>query len=178
MVKEIVDIIADAAKKVPEKYLKLETTYEPSGIVRERVFCYELYHQIRLILGDSETLTLNGEIDKSGHKDFDKGDQKNPDFVFHIPGEHKGNTIVMEVKGKVVKDDIDKDFKTITTFISKYSYKSGIFLLYNHTLKEMMSKMEKHLSELIDSDLAKKIFIITLPKAHEIEFFGSLNDLK
>ena len=43
------NILLEALEKVGIKYYKLETTYEPSGVVRERVFCYELYHQIRCL---------------------------------------------------------------------------------------------------------------------------------
>lgn len=129
--------ITEALDKVESPYFKLETTYEPAGIVRERVFCYELYHQLRLALKDDSGLTLNGEIDKRGHVDFAMEHRKNPDFVFHVPGQHEGNTIVMEVKGRIDKPaDIVKDFKTITTFIDKYQYQLGIFLLYNHSFAE------------------------------------------
>ena len=130
--------ITEALDKVESPYFKLETTYEPTGIVRERAFCYELYHQLRLALKGDSGLTLNGEIDKRGHDDFAKEHRKNPDFVFHIPGQHKGNTIVMEMKGRVDKPDgIIKDFHTITTFVDKYQYQLGIFLLYNHSFGEL-----------------------------------------
>ena len=54
--KEILDIIYKSAEQVTQNYFKLTTTYEPSGIVRERVFCYELYHQLRLVLGNNHLL--------------------------------------------------------------------------------------------------------------------------
>ena len=79
-------------------FSNLKTTYEPSGIVRERAFCYELYHQLRLVQGEEHILTLNGEIDKRGHMDYENIDKKNPDFVFHIPGEIHANTIVSRNK--------------------------------------------------------------------------------
>jgi hypothetical protein len=88
-------------ESVGQEYFRLTTTYEPSGIVRERVFCYELYRRIRLTMSDDHALSLNGEIDKRGHVDFHPADQKNPDFVFHVPGTHEGNTLVVEVKGHI-----------------------------------------------------------------------------
>jgi hypothetical protein len=138
IVRQCVDLIKTALSQVELDYFKLETNYEPPGIVRERVFCYELYHQLRNGMATKLDLTLNGEIDKSGHDDFAKKDQKNPDFVFHIPGTHTGNTLVIEVKGKLAPlDDIEKDFNTITTFIEKYTYKAGVFVLYNHSLESL-----------------------------------------
>ncbi len=134
--------ITQALDRIERPYFKLETTYEPSGIVRERVFCYELYHQLRLSMGNDLGLTLNGEIDKRGHIDFDPEHRKNPDFVFHIPGQHKGNTIVMEVKGRIdTPEDIVKDFKTITTFVDRYQYQLGVFLLYNHSFAELSESL-------------------------------------
>ena len=49
MVDEYLNLIKEALNCVTAPYYNLETTYEPSGIVRERVFCYELYHQMRRI---------------------------------------------------------------------------------------------------------------------------------
>ena len=100
--KKYFDLILCSLDNVEQPYYNLKTTYEPSGIVRERVFCYELYHQIRCLQTKRNEieLTLNGEIDKRGHVAFTQEDQKNPDFVFHIQGEMIVNTIVLEVKGR------------------------------------------------------------------------------
>ena len=35
---------------------------------RERVYCYELYHQLRLLLGDDFPYKLDGELDKKSHE--------------------------------------------------------------------------------------------------------------
>jgi len=53
--------------------------------------------------------------------DFKKKDQLNPDFVFHLPGGHYGNTAVCEVK-VVINKDIEEDFNTLLAFVHKYSY--------------------------------------------------------
>ena len=79
-------------------------------------------------------LSLNGEIQKQGHIDFEKKDRKNPDFVFHVPGTHEHNTLIVEVKGKIV-DEIKKDFTTLLTFVNKYDYRAGIFICIITILK-------------------------------------------
>lgn len=86
-IEKYLNIIIEGLNRVEEPYYHIKTTYALSGIVRERAFCYELYHQIRCIQTERNEmqLSLNGEIDKRGHLEFDKDDQKNPDFVFHIP---------------------------------------------------------------------------------------------
>lgn len=162
-VRPYIDLIKHALPQVGPGYFILTTTYEPSGIVRERVFCYELYHQLRKIMTTNLDLTLNGEIDKRGHIDFAQNDQKNPDFVFHIPGTHEGNTLVIEVKGKLNPCvDIKKDFNTITTFIEKYGYIAGIFVLYNHSLSELKQTAGQVLRRFMTRPSANSIHILTI----------------
>ena len=155
-----IDVLKKSLSKVEKKYFKLTTTYELHGIVRERVFCYELYHQIRKHLGENDILSLNGEIDKRGNIDFEKNDQKNPDFVFHVQGENKRNTLVVEVKGKIIRPSIQKDFRTLLLFVEKYNYTSGAFVLYNHNLKEFMDKMNGKMEEFRTHDDVSKINIL------------------
>ena len=93
-------------KLVGPEYFKIITTYNTGGIIRERVFCYELYHQLRQILPKDDPITLHAEIDKRGHIDFGPDDRRNPDFIFHTPGTHKGNTLVIEVKGSFYSNSV------------------------------------------------------------------------
>jgi hypothetical protein len=164
-VREYLNLVKSALRRVESAYYKLTTTYEPSDIVRERVFCYELYHQIRSSMGPHHKLSLNGEIDKRRHIDFDRKDRKNPDFVFHIPGTHERNTIVVEVKGSLqASKGIVKDFDTIITFVSKYQYKAGIFILYNHTFDELASTLGQELGKLASHPSAASIYILSIKK--------------
>lgn len=176
MVDQLIECIQRAICEIDQAYFHLQTTYEPSGIVRERVFCYELYHQLRLQLGDENPVKLNGEIDKRGHLDFALEDRVNPDFVFHIPGTHEGNTIVCEVKGKITVG-ILKDFRTLSTLISKYRYQVGVFILYNHTIDELSQLFGEALSHFISSSVSEKIYIITIPEAGNLESITRLSDL-
>lgn len=165
-----INLIKEALNKIPDDYYKLGTTYKKKGIVRERVFCYELYHEIRCLQPENHILYLHGEIDKRGHIKFDKDDRKNPDFVFHTPRNMKGNTLICEVKGIINNNsDILKDFKTIITFIEKYDYCAGVFILYNYRMddlkkyledKDWTSHMEKEGID-INLDTFNKITILT-----------------
>ncbi len=147
-----INIIKSALNNIEQYYYKIKTLYSKEGIVRERVFCYELYHQIRLI-DNRKDLSIHGEIDKRGHDGFSKDDRKNPDFIFHIPETFDKNTIVMEVKGSLngsIKkseeegklslnyEGIYKDLNTLQIFINEYYYKEGVFVLYNHTPEELI----------------------------------------
>lgn len=166
MTKKYIDLIKSAIKKVSPEYFNLTTTYELSGIVRERVFCYELYHQMRLLMKDDSPISLNGEIDKRGHPDFEEKDRKNPDFVFHIPGTHEGNTLVVEVKGSLDdKKGVLKDFETLLTFVGKYHYQAGVFILYNHTYADLLAFCGDNLKNLKTESGADSIYILSLASA-------------
>jgi hypothetical protein len=159
MRKKILRIVKKGIRNVGENYFKLKTTYEPNGIVRERAFCYELYHQIRKLQenGIHEIpFSLNGEIDKRGHQEFEEDDRKNPDFIFHIPGKMEGNTTIIEVKGslenKYIKGTLC-DLKTILTFIKKYKYKFGIMIIYNYSKENAINMLGSKLLEFKNNDL-------------------------
>jgi len=172
------DLISRAISEVDDGFFKLATTYEPSGIVRERAFCYELYHQIRNQMDENDPLSLNGEIDKRGHIDFAKEDWKNPDFVFHIPGTHLGNTIAIEVKGTLGrKNNIIEDFATLLTFTERYGYQVGLFILYNHTYDEFRDEMRDLLYQFSARPTIDSIYILTISSqggALDIEKLSSL----
>jgi len=163
---DLVDLIKRAAQAVESSYFLLPTSYERAGIVRERVFCYELYHQMRSLMTDANIFSLSGEIDKRGHLDIKPKHRYNPDFVFHIPGIHSGNAIIMEVKGNIEKaSEVKKDFHTLHTFIKYYKYQLGIFLMYNHSLDELIARHSSMLQSLRSYSNASSIHIIAIESA-------------
>lgn len=111
-------------------YFQIDNTGSEELIYRERVYCYELYHQLRCVLGDMLPYKLQGEMDKSRHPVI-KEDFK-PDFIFHIPGTMGKNLVVIEVKPANVKNtEIKKDIKKLIEF-KKYNYSHGILLVYGN----------------------------------------------
>jgi hypothetical protein len=160
-------IIREALSRVETGYYRLRTTYAEAGVVRERVFCYELYHQMRSIMGAAQPLIIHAEIDKSGHADFEAADQRNPDFVFHVPGEHERNTLVVEVKGTLDSvAGVLKDFETLERFVTGYGYRAGVFILYNYSLDDLLRRrvFRKALSVMQDSPVANSIYILATPQ--------------
>ena len=148
------DVIIEALETMPEEYYYVTTSYSADGIVRERVFCYELYHRMRCIqeTNDKRAFVIHGEIDKRGHNLFSSDSRKNPDFVFHVPGCMRFNGVVVEVKGKIdnakYKDEAINDIKTLAKFTKpEHEYKCGIFLLYNYSLLEFCGHMRGKLKD-------------------------------
>jgi hypothetical protein len=161
--------IEQALREIDGEYFGIRTTYKDS-LIRERIFCYEFYHQLRLIYKENKEFIIHGEIDKSGHRDFCKKDRRNPDFVFHLPGSREGNTIVMEVKGHLNESGIKKDFYTLLTYTSEYRYKLGLFVLFGKSFEMLHQRIENFLQELKEHPGADKVVILVIKEPRrEIE---------
>ena len=97
------NLIQRAMAQVEAKYILLEVAGgNPKH--RERVYCYELYHQMRSLQAhckEQSGFTINGEIDKDGPQKVDQN--FNPDFVMHTPGDMENNSCVVEVKEVFIK---------------------------------------------------------------------------
>ncbi|OGO23112.1 MAG: hypothetical protein A2Z28_01810 [Chloroflexi bacterium RBG_16_51_9] len=119
--------LISATAKIESKYFHFPVAGAESTIYRERVYCYELYHQLRCTLGNEFPYTLDGEVDKKAHKIIEGN--KKPDFIVHTLGIMEENLAVIEVKSKDaetqnIKVDIDK----LIEFL-KYYYRA-IMLIY------------------------------------------------
>ncbi len=167
-------IITASLEKIKKDYFIVKSYPKPTGFHRERVFCYELYHQMRLLHYDTGEIKINGEIDKRGNTDFPER-AFNPDFIFHEPMTHANNKIVIEVKGtmnydkdKYGKTAIEKDFTTILYFLTRKEirYTTGVFILYRYNMKQFQRKYKEILKRLISSYDNKNIFIITIKTPH------------
>ena len=166
----LISLIKNALDEVPQDYYHISTTYCKEGIVRERVFCYELYHRMRKIQDDNKCFQfhIHGEIDKSGHKLFARKDRKNPDFIFHDPGRMEGNALIVEVKGTITVQGVSKDLETLKAFCSKYGYQQGLWILFNYNLEEAKRKLRNKIRNMgIEKyyDVAERITILC-KKAH------------
>lgn len=136
-------------------YFRLER--DRKIVLRERAYCYELYHQLRCNLPDNlanrpNLFVLHGEIDKSGQEAFSEifnDHPPNPDFVYHGPGYGENNFVIMEVKSSsnCSVRTAQKDIKKIEKFINEIGYRHGIFLIFGSI--DSRSR-EKNISGLID----------------------------
>lgn len=139
-------VLFNASEKICESYFYLYREGKTKRY-RERVYCYELYHQMRVCMKDNNVggrYTLNGELDKAGKDGYGK---LKPDFIVHKPRCSRWNLAVMEVKPIGFRvDTLVKDLKTIKVFLDN-RYCNGICLIYGDG--EECRIIEK-LSEAID----------------------------
>lgn len=138
-------LLDEAARRVGDSWFLLRYSTlgatAPQETYRERVYCYELYHQIRVLsdtkLGEAAgapTYLLSGEIDKAGLRAVtDKGLHK-PDLLWHEPGSWQRNAVVVEVKtaSGLTTDGLSKDLQTLSAFVDadERGYECGVLLVY------------------------------------------------
>ena len=118
-----VNCLINSIEKIHAHYFQLSIAESEELIYRERVYCYELYHQLRCIIGDDFPYKLNGEVDKSGHPLIRNA--KKPDFIIHQPGDMIHNLVVIEVKPVTVKDRISElreDIETLKWVLDNANY--------------------------------------------------------
>lgn len=145
--KQLFDIIVRAGANMKDnhffqvefpKHIESEDTIERK--YRERVYCYELYHQMRAIVDHDRQLfdfstkfKLYGEYDK---RDYPEDHIKNkiPDFIIHYPGINEKNLAIIEVKPLKKGVGLKKDLETIKAFIGsqKLHYSWGIMYVYGY----------------------------------------------
>ena len=131
-VKELTSIIEDATSAIDRTYWRLPVD-GGDPIYRERVYSYELYHQMRKRWPEHCPWVLNGEVDKSGHPLLLPlgADGTIPDLLVHRPGSMAGNHAIIEVKPVTARPNrLLDDIKKLCVYRSKVRYQRAILLVY------------------------------------------------
>ncbi len=145
-------LLDEAARRVPERWFLLpvavHNTTGPVTRYRERVYCYELYHQIRVLsegpwgaAAGAPAYVLSGEIDKAGLNAVIDGGQHKPDLVWHKPGDWRHNAVVVEVKAAAPlrPAPLRKDIDTLSVFLqAERGYECGALLIYGETERDAL----------------------------------------
>lgn len=110
----VTEWLLSASSELSAEYFQLPVAGAEEPQYRERVYCYELYHQWRNHWPGGFPFSLSGEVDKQGHR-LIRGNWK-PDFLVHVPGRMR-NLLVVEVKpanGELAR--MSDDLKKLTHF--------------------------------------------------------------
>ncbi len=148
--KELTDILTSATAAIGAEFFKLPID-GGDPVFRERVYCYELYHQMRLLWPPKERCphVLNGEVDKQGHPILNRRGFKGqkPDFLVHGPGDMGLNHAVIEVKpsnGRAIRMVL----RSLTLFLNRASYERAIYLIYGERADEnLAARIIRHASK-------------------------------
>ncbi|ABI67560.1 Methionyl-tRNA formyltransferase-like protein [Syntrophomonas wolfei subsp. wolfei str. Goettingen G311] len=126
-----------ALRKIENKYFNVPNHNRHYPVFRERIYCYELYHQLRNNLPEGFPFTIHGELDKvvniSIHELLRT---KKPDFVVHEPGSNY-NLIVMVVKSiNNTENDIINDCYKLINFKNHANYTQPIMIVFGEKERE------------------------------------------
>ena len=136
-------LLHEATARIAPEYFLLPVHGGPS-VYHERVYCYELYHQMRLLWPSDCPYRLNGEVDKRAHPYFREGGEPKPDLLIHEPGSGN-NYCVIEVKSCRASDaGIEKDMETLTRFTIEIGYPRAVYLIYGKEAAELITTLERH----------------------------------
>jgi hypothetical protein len=132
MIERFFNLLAEATARILPHYFQLPVAGREDPVFRERVYSYELYHQLRTLLALDRELAgyeLSGEIDKQGHPIIRPCA---PDFVLHLPGGMGANLVVIEVKPiNAAQAGIEKDRHNLEYFVAdEIGYQCGVQLVY------------------------------------------------
>ena len=125
------DIVRSATAAIGHQYFQLPVAGR-DPVLYERVYCYELYHQMRSRWPET-TLFLTGEIPKHGHEIIMANIENAvvPDFLIHEPGNMGNNHAIIEVKSsQATAFGIRKDLATLDQFCAQVGYQRAIYLFY------------------------------------------------
>lgn len=150
--KELTSILEKATAGITINYFHLNID-GGDPIYRERVYCYELYHQMRLWWPDHTDYYLNGEIDKAAHPILRTlgADYAKPDLLVHRPGYMTGNHAIIEVKSPAADaEGIRKDLKTLSLFKSRVGYQRAIYLVYGYEAANVVERIIRFAGEVQD----------------------------
>jgi hypothetical protein len=179
-------VLKPALEEIPRAFIDIRSLSEKKGKLtphlvskeKERVYCYELYHQLKLKLNKyfGKGMYLFGETDKTEYLELER---KIPDFIIHEPGSNDNNFLAMEVKRINANPmDIGKDINKIEEFLTNpvLRYQFGCVLLFGKTYpnKEVLKKRIE-LMDLIKEKNIRDRFVLII---HSIEDKDSQEVLK
>jgi hypothetical protein len=143
---ELDSILQQSTAAIEAGYFQLRVAGGDAPIYRERVYCYELYHQMRLCWPkEGCPFVLNGEVDKGGHPILGPmGLGGIPDFLVHRPGDMNGNHAIIEVKAPFARGpQIEIDLQKLTRFTKEVGYERAIYLVYGTEAQELVERIYK-----------------------------------
>src|SRR5438093_2077461 len=141
---QLTDILRQATAAIGREYFLLPI-HGGGPVYRERVYCYELYYQMRRRWLEDSPYRLNGEVDKRSYPNFpDLGPgEPKPDLLVHQPGTGH-NFAVIEVKPpRASARNIRKDLKTLSLFRNALGYERAIYLVYGPRADNTLTRIQR-----------------------------------
>ena len=141
-------LMSEAVAHIVQEYFLLPVADaqggEPLTQYRERVYAYELYHQLRS-RWPAWQYSLGGEIDKQGHPIIHGPDLDGakPDLLVHVPGEMDHNLVVVEIKASrpghlpLHRQALMRDLRKLVAFRT-LGYAAAFLLVFGEGIQEVL----------------------------------------
>lgn len=143
---QLTDILQSATARIAPMYFHVKVD-GGDPVYRERVYCYELYHQMRCLWPDDTDFYLNGELDKRAHPILCElgADYAKPDLLVHQPGRMSGNDTIFEVKSSsgASREGIAKDLRTLSIFRTAVGYQRAIYLVFGYEADAAVARVRQ-----------------------------------
>ncbi len=144
-------LLKSATKGIAAEWFSI-TNLEENNQLKERVYCYELYHQLRCLPLGKKLVWQAELVKRRGRRSNFSGEI--PDFLLHEPGVNDKNYLVMEVKRcdnlaskkqeikqkqkqeqeqeqkKYKLEGLAKDLQTLSKFLERNAYKYAFLLIF------------------------------------------------
>lgn len=143
-------LLEQSAHRVVDPYFSVPIAGGRPAL-RERVYCYELYHQLRCHWPIDAGYVLNGELDKAAHPVLHgRGiGRLKPDLLVHRPGDMNGNHAIIEVKcSNAPGRGIRKDLRSLAMFRQRADYRRAILLIFGNDANRTLARATRIAAEL------------------------------
>ena len=164
---KLLDVLKSSINAIEKQYYDFQVAGNDEPIKRERVFCAELYHQMRLRF-ESIEYGINIEPDKKSHPIIEKFcGPIDPDLVVHRVGcmGPEDNLAVIEVKSSTgdLTSGIEKDLKTINCMTSiQNGYYGGIIIVFGPLTERKKGNLIERIRNLKSKDIARLTLVLRL----------------
>lgn len=143
----------------------------------ERVFCYEFYHQFKIVLNNNNiiqnnhNITLDAELPKrrlSPEQAAALGlipldNLMSPDIILHERDTGNQQLLVAEIKAKkyISSNELFHDINKLIALKYNYAFHYAVFLAINVNMNRIRRKIQENLGTLTGNNNQRDIYIIT-----------------
>lgn len=206
MGEKLLGYLCEAIRNVPKHYYSLSNPQGYSKLERhpERLFTYELYHQLRIIIEkkrqnsgfydeffvDAEiykklerTTYLQENVTEKKYKEtkseLDK-DKVFPDFVIHTNQKSRkidDQFLILECKTQtenLTQDAFNNDFFKLNEYISLLNFQFSVYLIINKSENDIRNYLNTYKKSYWTSELGNVIFIVKESYEKELKIFDTM----
>lgn len=155
----------------------------------ERIFCYELYHQLRLgilkftkknlisdnlkIQGEARKMNIINLLDNIGLDSFST--DKIPDLIIHSPTDSENQLCIIEVKckGNLTQNELYTDLKKLDIYCNSLKFENAYFISINSSCKHIENLISD--LDINEFNCANKIKIICMENSKSNPKIRTLN---